>query len=253
MLNIPSTLDNSLKEHLQVYVKKFDSWEAKKIEIDDTRAYWELRKPGSRVEKICLYRDGYTMFVYGDYSNIVFDAMTWLGAPDNLPYDNMPYLMEKLSKVSLDAIHVYDEESARDDIIDWIKYKIRTEYSYLFENDEKYKEGIEKIENFVREQGDVWYYDESEISEFCEENELFLIEDLIKFTANALSHTDEYEWVSFLRGTDFSSIGEEYNSDLWDAGKRIDQRFYINMYALKLISEKLRNEDNTTQSKEEEE
>ena len=33
MLNIPSTLDNSLKEHLQVYVKKFDSWEAKKIEI----------------------------------------------------------------------------------------------------------------------------------------------------------------------------------------------------------------------------
>lgn len=73
------------------YQKEFASWEATEQIIDDNKAFWMLRNPGSQYQKVCLYRDGCNMFVYGDYGQFTFDSMTWKGDVCNLEYDNIGY------------------------------------------------------------------------------------------------------------------------------------------------------------------
>ncbi len=65
--------------NVEYYVKKFNSWDVKEIIIDDQKAFWEIRKPGSQIQKVCLFRDGSNMYIYGDYGSYSFDKMTWLG------------------------------------------------------------------------------------------------------------------------------------------------------------------------------
>ena len=82
--------------NVEYYVKKFNSWDVKEIIIDDQKAFWEIRKPGSQIQKVCLFRDGSNMYIYGDYGSYSFDKMTWLGSPYNLEYNNL----------SLSLIHI---------------------------------------------------------------------------------------------------------------------------------------------------
>ena len=35
--------------NVEYYVKKFNSWDVKEIIIDDQKAFWEIRKPGSHI------------------------------------------------------------------------------------------------------------------------------------------------------------------------------------------------------------
>ena len=90
------------------YINEFTTWEASERIIDDNKAFWMLRKPGSQYQKVCLYRDGYNMFVYGDYGQFAFDNMTWTGSVYNLQYDNIGYQMEKLNYESREALRVFD-------------------------------------------------------------------------------------------------------------------------------------------------
>lgn len=87
-----------------------------------------LKKPESQYQKVCLYRDGCNMFVYGDYGQFTFDGMTWTGSVYNLQYDNIGYQMEKLNHESRESLRVFDESKCVDDIYDWLKEHLEDLY-----------------------------------------------------------------------------------------------------------------------------
>ena len=113
----------SLEEHIigfECYKKKFSSWEPEEIIIDKKRAYWSLRRPGTENEKVCLYRDGSNMFIYGDYGHFTFNKMTWLGSVYNLEYDNIEYQIGKMSYESKKSAFCFDESKCEKDIRSWL-------------------------------------------------------------------------------------------------------------------------------------
>jgi len=215
------------------YIREFETWEATEQIIDDNKAFWMLRKPGSKYRKVCLYRDGCNMFVYGDYGQFTFNSMTWLGNVYNLEYNNIGYQMEKLDYDSRQSLNVFDDNYCYDDIIDWLKDRL--EYRYRLSEDE-----IEKVVAWIKECDYDCY--PLGIEEFCDKNGLDEIKDILDFTNDCFSNTDEYEWISFLRSNSntLDEFDEACESDLWNAGKRIHQRYFINMYALKVCGEKLK-------------
>lgn len=189
-----------------------------------------LRKPGSEYQKVCLYRDGCNMFVYGDYGQFTFDSMTWTGSVYNLEYDNIGYQMEKLNRDSRNAIYVFDDTKCEKDIYDWLKERLRNRYDI--------EEDI--IKEIIKFFNDNLYVLDSEIEEFCEKHDLEELEDILSFTKDALENIDEYEWISFLRSSNLGEFDEECESELWNAGKCIHQRYFICMYALQVCGEKLK-------------
>ena len=196
-----------------------------------------LRKPGSQYQKVCLYRDGCNMFVYGDYGQFTFDSMTWTGSVYNLEYDNIGYQMEKLNHESKESLRVFDDDRCIDDIFEWLKEQLESYYSLE-------EEEIEKVLKFFN--SDTWdNVDEIETEEFCDKNDLSEIENIIGFTRECCRNAEEYEWIPFLRSNynrlyDFGD--EACESWLWNAGKCIHQRYFICMYALQVCGEKLLNE-----------
>lgn len=217
------------------YIKKFSEWEASEQIIDDKKAFWMLKKPNSNVEKVCLYRDGCNMFIYGDYGQFTFDSMTWLGSVYNLEYDNIGYQMEKLNYESKQSLYCYDDSACKEDVFDWLKETIEDRYDDIADTDEELADVINKVKEFFNRS----YISDFEIKEFCDENSLSDIEDLMIFTNELLEHTDEYEWISFLRNSNLDEFDEMCESNLWKAGKRINQRYFICMYALQVCGEKL--------------
>lgn len=211
------------------YIKEFATWEASEQIIDDNKAFWMLRKPGSQYQKVCLYRDGCNMFVYGDYGQFTFDNMTWTGSVYNLQYDNIGYQMEKLNYESRQTLRVFDEDKCEEDIFSWLKERLENRYDVE-------EEIIEKTIKLFKDEP---YLLDSEIEEFCIENDLIEIEDILYFTKDALESIDEYEWISFLRNSNLGEFDEECESELWNAGKCIHQRYFICMYALQICGEKL--------------
>ena len=216
------------------YIKEFATWEASEQIIDDNKAFWMLRKPGSQYQKVCLYRDGCTMFVYGDYGQFTFDSMTWTGSVYNLEYDNIGYQMEKLNYESKESLRVFDESKCVDDIFEWLKEQFESYYS--IEEDE-----VEKVLKFFN--SDTWDdVNGIEVLEFCEENDLSEIENIINFTRECCKNAEEYEWIPFLRSNynQLYDFGDEAcESWLWNAGKCTHQRYFICMYALQVCGEKL--------------
>lgn len=155
-------------ENAKYYEKEFVEWEAFEQIIDENKAFWMLKKPGSQYQKVCLYRDGYNMFVYGDYGQFTFDSMTWTGNVYNLEYDNIGYQMEKLSHESKQSLKVFNEFKCEEDIIDWLKYQLEEHYN--LESDE-----IKKAVSFIETNPFV-----TEIKDFCNnENPFFDIEDIL--------------------------------------------------------------------------
>ncbi|MDE7425728.1 MAG: hypothetical protein K2N51_18875 [Lachnospiraceae bacterium] len=212
------------------YIKEFATWEASEKIIDDNKAFWMLKKPKSQYQKVCLYRDGCNMFVYGDYGQFTFDNMTWTGSVYNLQYDNIGYQMEKLNHESRQTLRVFDEDKCEEDIFAWLKERLENRYDVE-------EEIIEEIIKLFKEES---YILDFEIEDFCVENDLIEIEDILYFTKDALESIDEYEWISFLRNSNLGEFDEEYESELWNAGKCIHQRYFICMYALQICGEKLR-------------
>lgn len=188
-----------------------------------------LRKPGSQYQKVCLYRDGCNMFVYGDYGQFTFDNMTWTGSVYNLQYDNIGYQMEKLHHESRESLRVFDESKCADDIYDWLKDHLED----LYDAEEDI---IKKIIKFFKES--IYVYD-SNIDKFCYENNMEELKDILYFTRNALENADEYNWNIFLRNSNIEDFDDPCESYLWNAGKCIHQRYFICMYALQVCGEKL--------------
>lgn len=215
------------------YQKEFATWEATEQTFDDNKAFWMMRKPGSQYQKVCLYRDGCNMFIYGDYGQFTFDSVTWKGDVYNLEYDNNGYQMEKLSYDSKQSLNVFDDEYCREDILDWLKDRLEQRYDL----DEK---DIKKVVEWIEESGHD--FDDFDIEEFCDKNDLSDIDDILNFTRECFRSVDEYEWIAFLRNNtnELQEFDEVCESWLWNAGKRINQRYFICMYALQVCGEKLK-------------
>ena len=212
------------------YKKKFEDWDATEqiIDKDKNQAVYTLRKPGSSFEYVCLYTDGYFMCIYGDYGTLTFNAMTWRGNIYNLQYDSPDYQMGKLSHESRDSIKIFDDMECKKDIEEWFDEKLG-EYHLSDESEEALSE-------YIRLYG----YDTLFLDELFEKRaELKICQDLLEFVCEAMSNTDSYEWISFLRRTNFSHIEEECESSLWHAGERIHQRYYINLLACQICAKKL--------------
>lgn len=188
-----------------------------------------LRKPGSQYQKVCLYRDGCNMFVYGDYGQFTFDSMTWTGSVYNLEYDNIRYQMEKLNHESKESLRVFDEDKCVKDIYDWLKEHLEDLYDIE-------DEIIEKIIKFFKESV---YIHDSHIDEFCIQNNIEELKNILLFTKRALENTDESTWIVFLRNSNLEDFDDSCESYLWNAGKCIHQRYFICMYALQVCGEKL--------------
>lgn len=219
------------------YKNKFSKWEASEIIIDDKKAFWCLKKPNSEYEKICLYRDGCNMFIYGEYGQFTFDKMTWLGSVYNLEYDNIGYQAEKLNYESKQALRVFSDSACKEDIIDWLQDRLE-EYYYLED------EEIKKVLVWIEESS--YNFNDFNIEEFVNKTNLFNIENILKFTGKCFRNVDEYEWIAFLRNNDdeLREFDETFESWLWDAGKRMNQRYFICLYALRVCGEKLKEKNN---------
>lgn len=188
-----------------------------------------LKKPGSQYQKVCLYRDGCNMFVYGDYGQFTFDNMTWIGSVYNLQYDNIGYQMEKLNHESRESLRVFDENKCEEDIYDWLREHLED----LYDVDDKV---IEKIIKFFKEST---YIHDSHIDRICTENDIDKAKDILYFTKRALENANEYDWIMFLRNNNLEDFDDPCESYLWNAGKCIHQRYFICMYALQVCEEKL--------------
>ncbi len=215
------------------YEKKFATWEATEQIIDETKSFWCLNKPSSNYEKVCLYRDGCNMFVYGDYGQFTFDSMTWLGTVYNLEYDNIGYQFEKVSYNSRQSLKIFDDDECQKNIYEWLRYQLENKYDY----EEKEINGI--ICDFQVFYSNRLHMNDYDIDIFCGEDKQEL-KDIFIFVNDCLSHVDEHEWIAFLRNSNLQDFDEVSESSLWNAGKVIDQRYFICLYALKTCGEKLK-------------
>lgn len=134
------------------------------------------------------------------------------------------------------TVYVYDDSECRKDILDWSKDRIDSSYCDIRDTEEEFNELIEKC-NMALDNGFYFYPDD-----FCKENDCKEIEDLLDFTYDLLQNTDEYEWISYLRrNTDrLQNFDEVCESSLWNAGKTINQTYFVCMYALQVCGEKLK-------------
>jgi hypothetical protein len=153
--------------NFECYEKKFSDWIATEIIIDDKKALWILKHPDSEYQKVCLYRDGKDMFVYGDYGQFSFDSMTWTGSVYNLEYNNIGYQMEKLNYESKHSLNVFDNVQCEKDIIDWCVEMIERNYEHIREDDEEISLLCLKVKEYLstRYKGDS--------GDFCEQNNCF--------------------------------------------------------------------------------
>ncbi|RHO26825.1 hypothetical protein [Amedibacterium intestinale] len=226
-----------LKEEIfdfKSYESKFLKWEAEEIIIDDSKAWWCLKNPNSSVQKICMFRDGPVVNVYGNYGNFTFDKMTCLGDVCNLAYDDLDYQFGKLSEASKKYLYAFDDEECKKDVINWMKEHLSCD-EYL---DHEINEIAEYISNLDISCTNDWL-----IADFCERKN-YDCGSLLYFVEECFKNVDNCEtWIDFLKNSELGNFDDFYESILWEAGKKIRQDFFINLYALKICGEKL-NEKN---------
>ena len=170
------------------------------------------------------------MYIYGDYGSYSFDKMTWLGSPYNLEYNNLGYQNEKMSYYTKNNVYMYDDESATEDIIDWIKEVAVDRYDYH-----------ESEINLLLEKIDIRNNPYIDIIGFCYENECDDLIELLEFSMELYENSnDEIEYISYLRNSNLEAFDEVCESQLWKAGKRISQNYLVSLLALKICSEKLK-------------
>lgn len=218
----------------EYYEKLFKGWNADRYIIDSTKAVYELKDQNSSSAKVCMYRDGDTMCLYGDYGSFMFDKMTWIATPQNLPYDNVSYLTEKLSTESRTGSTGYIESQAIDDIAEWAKDRLTERFNA---DDEQIKCVTDYIQDTSRC---------SSIDDFIKstpagtlrniENFMLLINNLTEAAANG-----ETSYISCVESLSYDIT--EYDSDpseLYQAGRSLDPRLFISLYAMQICGKKLK-------------
>lgn len=263
------------KENYNSYRKKFNGWESREMIIDDVRAFWEIKDPGSKYTKVCLYRDGNDMFIYGDYGRYSFNAMTWGGSVYNLRYDNLGYQMEKLSPETREQLTFFDEDICEHQIREWLVNKLVSEFgmdkefatALVFCDTDEFRwllakkryetETIEEelFRNFgylLGEEGtiddlitainssplNVKVYSSEESGEYY--IDVYVVNEAMAFALEAIASCWEGEshFKSFLYDTEFFGYAEELQEE--EVGYTTDSRFYIALTALQVCGEQLK-------------
>ena len=220
----------------EYYEKLFTGWNADQCIINSTKAVYELKDPDNSSARVCMYRDGGTMCLYGDYGSFMFDKMTWIATPLNLPYDNVSYLTEKLSKESRTGSTRYIMQQAVNDIAEWAK-------DCLMERFDADDEQIKYVMDYI--QGTSRY---SSVDSFIKstpvrtlgniENFMLLIDNLTEAAVNS-----EAGYISCVESLSYDI--DKYDSDpseLYQAGHILDPRLFISLYAMQICAEKLKKE-----------
>ena len=228
---------SALKDKIQNfkhYEKEFTTWEPTEIIIDENRAFWMLKKPDSECRKVCMFRDRYMVFVYGDYGSFCFDNMTWIGSVYNLEYDNIGYQFSKLSYDSKDALKAFDTDTCIEDLKEWFVETLEElKDGYNIENS---NEIAKAIFQYIKENSHIWYDEE----ELFEQFDCYEYIDLINFVHGMYCNCDdEYDWIAYLRESNLGDFEDECESSLWNAGRKVSQSYYISMYALQVCRDKL--------------
>lgn len=228
---------SALKDKIQNfkhYEKEFTTWEPTEIIIDENRAFWMLKKPDSECRKVCMFRDRYMVFVYGDYGSFCFDNMTWIGSVYNLEYDNIGYQFSKLSYDSKDALKAFDTDTCIEDLKEWFVETLEElKDGYNIENS---NEIAKAIFQYIKENSHIWCDEE----ELCEQFDCYEYIDLINFVHGMYCNCDdEYDWIAYLRESNLGDFEDECESSLWNAGRKVSQSYYISMYALQVCRDKL--------------
>ena len=241
-----------LEERISTYTKEcFQNWEATEESYKDTgRAFYMLKNPNNNVEKVCMFRDGFNMMLYGDFGCYHFDEMTWVASPHNLAYNNLSYQMEKLSQDSKAAAYEFLPDKCLNDFFDWAYEKLENHF-------ELEDEEIDTLSEILR---DVSLYDMSlrgEIMNCLKEEhkkDASEIYSLFLLTARAFSYGVEshQEWVVFLEEyrDEIEQFDDFYDSGLFDAGWCIKERLLISLYAMQVCSKKLKEKEQEKENEE---
>ena len=181
-----------------------------------------------------MFRDRYMVFVYGDYGNFCFDQMTWIGSVYNLAYDDIGYQFSKLSHDSREVLKAFDTDTCIEDLEEWLTETLgELQNNYNIENP---SEIAKSIFQYIKE-NDFVCYDEEEL---CEKYDCYEYMDLVNFVNGAYCNCDdEYDWISYLRESNLGDFEDECESELWNAGRKVSQSYYISMYALQVCRDKL--------------
>ena len=284
-MNLIEALGEERYEH---YRNKFKDWGINEIIIDDSRAFWEIKKPGSMYEKVSLYRDNETMLIYGDYGRYSFSNMTWQGSPENLCYNDLGYQMEKLDYNTNNCLRIFDEELCEKEIKEWLANHLSPLWNIEKEN----------LKELIALDPDDWimaeaHYDEVPDTElFCknfscfadgshdletivkaindsdlditveldnDDGELFPIMTIrsyevseeMEFARNAIiaAREGENSFLSFLDSEASWEMVQDFRDD--NTGYRTDERFYVALVALEVLGEKLKERDLDMDEREE--
>lgn len=221
----------------------FATWEAKEVIIDDKKAYFELRKPGSEFCFVGFYRDGKDAFIYGDYGIFTFSHLTWLATPHNIDYDNISYIVEKLSSETRETLYEFSTLDADNDILEWFKERAECYYEDILNED-----AVNAIIEWLRNHS---FSDDADdcIKELYDNNhiDVAIARNLIAIAIHAMDSTsDENDYQTFLVNyqSEIHDV-DDWESDLYTAGRRIKSTFFICLYALEVASEKLRGDHDT--------
>ena len=268
------------EERYNLYREKFANWEISEVIIDDERAFWEIKRPGSTYSKVSLYRDNETMMIYGDYGRYTFNNMTWQGTPANLRYDELGYQMEKLDLTTKDALRIFDEDLCEKEIREWLAMQIQREFNLSPEDaaemsamnewimaEEHYEDFFDEAEilcNFA-----FFAKGEKDFDKICERAEKEVLGIKIEpsvtesyayvtvqdafgpmvFAQEAIEacQRGETAFLAYCNDSDWA-YGEEFKEN--GTGYKVSERFYVALVALEMLGEKLRERENTKETED---
>jgi len=227
-------------------IKRFSDWEAIEQIFDDKKAFWMLEKPGSQYQKVCMFRDGNNMYIYGDYGRYSFADMTWYATPYNLQYNNLGYQTEKMRYEDREQIYDFDSSLMVEALKNWTKDRL-CDISEL--SDEKINGILAAV--FDDE------YNSYNIDEYLEEQNLEDVDNLEEFLCFVIDARDSecstrQEWFMFLSEHDLEL--QDYDngceSSLYSAGEIYKANFLVSMYAMMVCGEKLKEKETELLCKE---
>ena len=216
------------------FKNEFKTWEASEIIIDKNRALYQLKKPNSEYQKVCMFRDGTNVFFYGDYGQFSFENMPCITTPQNLQYDNISHQMDKLNRDNKESIMVFDVENAIKDIIEWGKDRLINRFDI---SDYGIKTIIRYLNGNIKGCFDAYDLVEKHPSLVCADDFIDLLDCMIQAVNDG-----EWCYHNYLNEhyNELEKYDEVCECNLWTAGKTIHQRFFINLYAMEVCGKKLK-------------
>lgn len=209
---------------------EFRSWNASVTEISKKKAVYELREGCSETRKVCMYRDGCHVYVYGDYGSFDFDSVSWTASPVNLRYDNLPYQFEKLSERSRESIMIYEPHTAVSDIEGWLFEILESECEMTAYKKRKVKELLNDP------------FGQGGIVDICPA--LGDLADLVDAAADLVEAALQGREFLLAALSENASVLQDYDEEYYrladDCGREVAPNVWISLLALSVLGTKIK-------------